>query len=200
LNVDSGVCEQFFCKKNNDCQKYDNTRVCNIHFGIFYCKINYEPNDDNFECKYLQSFSQYIRPDLNYLYILLIIIPIAICVIVYLIQYQRRRRHLTNRTIAVQTVRVIEPPTHPNTIPSAPPAYSRWVWFEIPTIIIPAGQNPKTKIPTSTKSQRKRFIIPAGQNPNRYKIPTKTHKLRQKLTFYILVANINFLLSQFNLI
>ncbi len=40
---------------------------------------------------------------------------------------------------------------------------------------------------------------PFGQNPNT-KIPTKTHKLRQKLTFYILVANINFLLSQFNLI
>jgi len=36
-----------------------------------------------------------------------------------------------------------------------------WVWFEIPTIIIPAGQNPNTKIPTS-------------YNPNRYKIPTST--------------------------
>jgi hypothetical protein len=55
---------------------------------------------------------------------LFIIIPIAICIIVYLIRYRRRRRHLTDRMIAVQTVHVIEPPTHPNTIPSAPPAYS----------------------------------------------------------------------------
>jgi hypothetical protein len=83
---------------------------------------------------------------------------------------------------------------------------------------IPTNQNPNNyEIPTEAvhnpnnhnnpcRSKSQQVIIPTGtksqqvRNPNRYKIPTKTHKLRQKLTFYILVANINFLLSQFNLI
>jgi hypothetical protein len=60
-------------------------------------------------------------------------------------------------------------------------------------------QNPNKLLSQQVQNPNK-YEIPTSYNPNRYEIPTKIHKLRQKLTFHILVININFLSSQFSLI